>query len=182
MGLFNDLPNYREKVASVNAVLFLAANQKSTQTSEATHWINLSGGADGVNERNLLLNNKEWVFVAVDKVASSVAGVRFKVMQYKRNGDDQEVFNGPLVEFLEKPAEGLTGKDFIYLNTAWKELTGNAFWEKDKGMKLLPMIPTNVKPETAATGKLLGYRYTHGGNQRVIAPEKGYRKNKPPFP
>ena len=95
--------------------------KKSTNLSE-DQWINLSGGADGVNERNLLLNNKEWVFVAVAKVASSVAGVRFKVMKYKRNGDDQEVFDGPLVEFLETPAHGFTGKDFIYLNTAWNEV------------------------------------------------------------
>lgn len=141
--------------------------KKSTNLS-SDNWINSSGGNDGVNDRNLLLNNKEWVFIAVDKVASSVAGVRFKVMQYKRNGDDQEVFNGPLVEFLEKPAEGFTGKDFIYLNTAWKELTGNAFWEKQKGMKLSPMIPTNVKPKKGANGQLLGYRYTQGSEQRVI--------------
>lgn len=155
MGIFDNFRN------------LFSGKQKSTNLS-SDNWINLSGGNDGVNDRNLLLNNKEWVFVAVDKVASSVAGVRFKVMQYKRNGDDQEVFNGPLVEFLEKPAQGFTGKDFIYLNTAWKELTGNAFWEKDKGMRLLPMIPSKVKPILAENGQLLSYRYTQGSIQRVI--------------
>lgn len=150
---------------------FFGSKQKSTNLS-SDNWINLSGNNEGVNERNLLLNNKEWVFVAVDKVASSVAGVRFKVMQYKRNGDDQEVFDGPLVDFLENPAQGFTGKDFIYLNTAWKELTGNAFWEKDKKGKLIPMIPTSVSPVMSDKGQLLGYRYTQGGVQRVIPLDK----------
>ena len=65
-----------------------------------------------VTERNLLANNKEWVFISVDKIAKSVASVRFKVMQYKRNGDDQEVFDGPMVDFLEAPAQRLHRQGF----------------------------------------------------------------------
>ncbi|MER0170359.1 MAG: phage portal protein [Nitrosomonas sp.] len=158
MGIFNNLRQ------------FLGVKKKSAGNND--HWINIGGGADGVNDRNLLLNNKEWVFIAVDKVAGAVASIRFKVMRYQRNGDDQEVFDGPLVDFLENPAQGFTGKDFIYLNTAWKELTGNAFWEKDKFKKLNPMIPTNVSPVIDNNGSLLGYRYTQGGNQRVIVADK----------
>lgn len=160
MGIFDNLKQY------------FKGNKKSANISSSEQWITLSGEADGVTERNLLLNNKDWVFIAVDKVATAVTSIRFKVMRYKRNGDDQEVFDGPLIEFLENPAQGFTGKDFIYLNTVYKELTGNAFWEKDKGMKLLPMIPTNVKPEIGNDGKLLGYRYTQGSIQRVLPLKK----------
>lgn len=120
-------------------------------------WVSLNGTTDEINHRNLLAANREWVFIAVDKVASSVSSIRFKVMRYERNGDDQEVFEGPLVDFLDSPANGFTGKDFIYLNTAYKELAGNAFWEKD-GKRVKPLIPTRVTP-VITDGKLTGYKY-----------------------
>lgn len=90
-------------------------------------WTVIGGDTDGENDRNLLLANREWVYIAADKNARSVAGGRFKVMRYKSSSDDQEIFDGPLVDFLETPAKGMTGKDFIYLSTAYKELTGNAY-------------------------------------------------------
>lgn len=131
-------------------------------------WTPVGGGAEGVNERNLLLNNKEWVFIAVDKVANATASVRFQVKRYQRSGDDVEVFDGPLFDFLERPGSNLTGKDFIYLNTVYKELTGNAFWEREKAQKVAPLVPPFVEPVVTA-GKLIGYRYTFDGHQRIIS-------------
>jgi HK97 family phage portal protein len=124
-----------------------------------------------VAERNLLYNNKEWVFIAVDRIAKSLAGVRFKVMSYQRSGDDQEVFDGPLVDFLERPGSGFTGKDFIYLDTAYKELTGNAFWEIVGGRELKPLIPTEVKPIMSGT-KLIGYKVHDQLPPRTLALSK----------
>jgi HK97 family phage portal protein len=147
--------------------LFRGSKKKSVEPTYNGTWTNLSNTADGVNERNLLLNNKEWVYIAVDKVASAVAGVNFKVMRYARNGDDQEVFDGPLVQFLEKPGADFTGKDFIYLNTVYKELTGNAFWEKQKGGLIHPLIPTQVMAHIIG-GKLAGYKVADGSKQRTL--------------
>jgi HK97 family phage portal protein len=130
-------------------------------------WVPTGGGVSGVNDRNLLDANREWVFIAVDKIAASMAGIRFKVMRYQRNGDDQEIFDGPLVEFLEKPGVNLTGKDFIYLNTVYKELTGNAFWELVSKRAVRPMIPIGVTP-VVVKGEVAAYRYAHEGTQRVI--------------
>jgi HK97 family phage portal protein len=140
------------------------------------NWTVLSGGPDnGVNERNLLTANTEWVYVAVDKVASSVASVKFKVKQYKRNGDDQEVFEGALVDFLETPGAGYTGKDFIYLNTVYKELTGNSFWEilktRSGFIDIAPIIPTVVAPNISG-GKLIGYKVNDGARERTIKAEQ----------
>lgn len=134
-------------------------------------WTELGGSSDAVNERNLLAANKEWVYTAVDKVANSTAAVRLKVMKYSRNGDDEEVFDGPLVQFLEKPGPGFTGKDFVYLNTVYKELTGNSFWEKLDKTSIYPLIPTGVAPEIKG-GKLTGYRVSGGDTQRVLAIDK----------
>lgn len=145
------------------------SKKKAAPTSNNT-WdviVGPGGGTDSVNERNLLANNKEWVFIAVDKVASSVAAVRLKVMRYKRNGDDQEVFDGPLVQFLENPGPGFTGTDFVYLNTVYKELTGNAFWERTKGRSVYPLIPTSVSPHVVA-GKMAGYKVADGGQVRTL--------------
>lgn len=118
-------------------------------------------------ERQLLASNKEWVFVAVDKVAKAVAAVRFKVMKYERNGDDEEVFDGAMVDFLDAPAVDFTGKDFIYLDTAYKELTGNAFWELLPGTKVAPLIPTAVRPKLLGQ-KLVGFKYHDGLKDRDL--------------
>jgi hypothetical protein len=121
---------------------------RKERTYDPAQWTTLFP-AEAV-ERNLLANNKEWVFISVDKVAKAVAAVRFKVMRYQRSGDDVEVFDGPMVDFLEHPASNFTGKDFIYLDTAYKELTGNAFWELLPKNDLSPLIPTSVAPSSPA--------------------------------
>jgi HK97 family phage portal protein len=126
------------------------------------------GGGEGVNERNLLVANREWVFIATDRVAKSLSGVRFKVMKFQNNKNDQEVFNGPLVKFLEKPGINITGRDFIYLHESYKLLTGNAFWEIVSKTEIRPLVPTAISP-IRENGKLLGYRYSYGNTQRTIA-------------
>lgn len=141
------------------------AGQKQRSVEEAA-WTTLYP-SESVS-RALLENNKEWVFVSVDKVAKAVAAVRFKVMQYDRSGDDQEVFDGPLVDFLEAPAPAFTGKDFIYLNTAYKELTGNAFWEIEKGTTVAPLIPSQVRPIMTG-GKLTAFEYYEEATKRVLS-------------
>lgn len=120
-----------------------------------------------VGESALLERNKEWVYVSVDKVARAVSSVRFKVMRYARSGDDQEVFDGPMVDFLESPADNFTGRDFVYLNEAYKQLTGNAFWELLKGNQLAPLLPPQVRP-ILSKDKLTGYEYYEGATKRIL--------------
>jgi len=130
-------------------------------------WTTLSGGSES-DSRNPLVANKEWVFVAVDRLGTAMTGIRFKAMRYQANGDDQEVFTGPLVNFLERPGKGYTGKDFIYLNTVYKELTGNAFWER-VGNELKPLIPTQMSP-VVVNGAITAFKYATGdGSTRTIS-------------
>jgi hypothetical protein len=44
-------------------------------------------------------------------VAKAVAAVRFQVMCFERNGDDEQVFDGPMVDLLEAPAAGEARED-----------------------------------------------------------------------
>lgn len=144
---------------------FFKRAQKQERAYNPAQWTPI-GGSTELAERNLLTNNKEWVFIAANRIATSVAGIRYKVMRYQSNGDDQEVFQGPMVDFLENPSKNFTGADFIYLNTIYKELTGNAFWEKD-GKTLIPLIPTLVSP-IITNGVLTGYKYQDEAKERVI--------------
>lgn len=133
-------------------------------------WVSLYPSSD--IERALLEHNKEWVYISVDRVSRAVAAVRFKVMQFASSGDDQEVFDGPMVDFLEAPAKEFTGKDFIYLNTAYKELTGNSFWELEKREQVAPLLPTSVQP-ILQKGKLVGYEhYGPTGVKRALRPDQ----------
>jgi HK97 family phage portal protein len=153
----------------MNLLSFFGFGNKKSFSGEGNGtWVTMGGAGDGINERNLLLNNKEWVFIAVDRVAKSLSGVRFKVMRYQNNRDDREVFDGPLVDFLERPAPNFTGKDFVYLNTAYKLLCGNAFWEIVSKKELRPLIPTAMTP-IRENGVLIGYKYSGGNSERNIS-------------
>ncbi len=151
----------------ISSLLGAIGKRKAYSDTYQGTWLPIGGDGRTIGNANLLEANREWVFIAVDKVATAMQGVRFKVMRYKRNGDDEELFTGPLVDFLESPSRTLTGKKFIYLNTVYKELTGNAFWER-KFRKLEPMVPTKVSP-SLTDGKLTGFRYSDGAQQRVLA-------------
>lgn len=129
------------------------------------------GSSSGIDPRALLENNKEWVFIAVDKVSKGVQKVRFKVMKTKKGAEDTEIFTGPLAEFLYEPGKKITGKQFLYLNTAYKELTGNAFWRIMKDKTLVPLIPTCVYP-IVTDGKLTGYKYIVGAVTEILAAEE----------
>ena len=153
----------------MNLPAFLGRLFSKRSVHDSRLWVPF-GSASTITERTLLEANKEWVFIAVDKIATSLAGIRFKVMRYARNGDDQEVFEGPLVDFLEKPAKSFTGKDFVYLTTVYKELTGNAFWEIVSKKDLRPLIPTHITAK-AKNGEIITYECTEDGQVRTILPK-----------
>lgn len=148
---------------------FKGSKKRSVEPTYGGTWITTGGGADGINERNLLQANKEWVYIAVDKVATAAASVRIKVMKYTKTDDDQEVFEGPLVKFLDNPGPGFTGADFVYLNTVYKQLTGNAFWERMsvRSNQVTPINPTLVEPNISG-GQLIGYKVSDGAKQRTL--------------
>lgn len=145
-----------------------ASKVKSVADATAQGWTSFNTILNGSSASggSYLDANKEWVFIAVDKVAKSVSSVRFKVMKYNKEGDDTEIFDGEVVRFLEQPAPKFTGKQFIYLTTAYKELTGNAFWNIEDKKAFWPLIPTSVTPATTKAGIITGYKYQLGANAK----------------
>lgn len=138
---------------------FFKRKEKAVGGGEGYTSFNTVLGGGDVNTQNLLLNNKEWVFIAVDKVAKAVSSVRYKVMKYEKNGDDVELFEGEVVRFLERPSKQFTGKNFTYLTTAYKELTGNAFWDIRDVKEVKPLIPNRISPVLSKDGAITGYKY-----------------------
>lgn len=135
----------------------------------------LSG--ENVNTQNLLENNKHWVYVAVDKISSKMASIRLQVMKTnKSDDDDTEIWDHPLVDFLNMPHPRMTGKRFVYLNTAYKELTGNSFWKFDiktgNKVSVIPLLPTKVNARIGKNYEILGYEYTNGVNKENLTFEE----------
>jgi len=147
----------------------LFGTKNSPTTSYTGTWDVAGGPTNSYQERNALEANREWVGIAVDLVAKSAGAVRLKVMQYK-NQEDAEVFTGPLYDFIEQPGQNLTITDFVYLNTVYKELTGNAFWYREKPSRHLePILPTSIRPILDDTKtRLLRYEQFAGGKSRHL--------------
>lgn len=138
-------------------------------------WVTSRLGTSTVDDGTLLESNRDWVFIGIDKVAGAASSIRLKVMRYNKD-QDTELFDHPLNEFLYSPHKQLTGRDFVYLTFAYKDLTGNAFWriEKDGSRTVItPLLPTAISPvmeNKDGSGDLLGYMYQTATKRITLLP------------
>lgn len=147
--------------------LFTKKFGKNEKSFNNDTWTSFGGvNAGGVSNQNTLHNFQNWVFVAVDKNASSVANARYKVMKYDK-GDDVEVFEGDIYNFMQKPCDYLSFKELTYISEAYKELAGNSFWKLDEDKKVIPLIPTKVSP-LIKDGMFTGYKYQNGTKTEAL--------------
>lgn len=141
--------------------------KKEVTTTWQTVWG--SDGQDRVTPGTLMDNDKNWVYVCVDKIADSVSAIPLKLMKYNKNGDDTEVYDHPALNLLDRPNEQMTGRDFRYITMTHLELTGNAYWLKDKPKNpttLFPLNPRYVTPKLAKDGMSIdSYTFRAAGGQ-----------------
>lgn len=151
------------KIFSPIAKAFSWAKKEVTAT-----WTSLTGDGSQahVNASNLMDNDKNWVYVCVDKIADSVSAIQLKLMKYNKSGDDTEVVDHPALKLVEQPNEQMTGRDFRYVTMSHLELTGNAYWLKDKPnnpTSLFPLNPRQITPKLAPDGmSIVSYKYRAG--------------------
>jgi len=149
--------------------LFGGGREKGMNLAE---WTPVSGG--GAPVLGVANGDRNWVFVAVDKVGKACAAVRLKAMRYE-NGDDTEIYEGPLAEFLATPTNGFTGRSWVKLHVAYLQLAGNAFWEirqrKQGKLILVPLNPSRVRP-LVENDELLGYEVYTGNTKRTLRPDQ----------
>lgn len=135
---------------------------------EDTSWRSMTGGANrtplssNTSTANLIANHKNWVYVCVDKISDTVAGINLRVRKYTKEGEDEILIDHKAALLLDKPNAYMTGRDFSYIIVAHLELTGNAYLLKDQPKnptKLLPIPPQNISLVMDSTGlEPIGYK------------------------
>lgn len=129
--------------------------------------------------RRLLDEYNEWLSASVDRIASSVSLVDFKLMEY-RGKEVKEVEAHPLIELLNKPNSFTTRTDFLYLLTVYLLMTGEApirlrkkdIKEQPQEMELLIGSDLTVNVGTTDDGfeVLVNYEINKGGKNIKLEP------------
>ena len=147
-----------------------ALNPEEASWSSVTNGGN-AGLSRNTSVQNLMANYKNWVYVCVDKIADTSAGINFRIRRYNKTGDDEILIDHKAALLLDKPNAYMTGRDFSYLLFAYLELTGNAYILKDNPKnptKLIPVPPQNISIVMDSTGlEPIGYKIT--GKNGAIA-------------
>lgn len=130
----------------------------------------------GISPTALMENDKNWVYVCVDKIAETMSGVRIKLMKYNKDGDDTEVFDHKILDLIDRPNKYMTGADLMYMIAAHLELVGNSYTllDKDKApTQMFPLLPQYVTPVLNAEGTdIVGYSHRQGSFKKQYDAEQ----------
>lgn len=129
-----------------------------------------------ISPQSLMESDKNWVSVAVDKIADTMSGIPLQLKKYNKDGDDEEIFEHAVIDVLDDPNGIMTGRDLIYFIAAHEEILGQAFLLQDKEndpTKLFPLPPHNVKVKmNEGNTEIVGYEYRIGTFVRTYKPEE----------
>lgn len=112
--------------------------RKANEFGGTSNWSSLSGGlndtplASSMSKASLVANNKNWVYVCVDKIALTIGGINFRLRKYNKEGDDEIVNDHAVLKVFRKPNAVTLKSEMIYTTVAHEELTGNGYWLLDK--------------------------------------------------
>lgn len=98
-------------------------------------------GEKAISER-LIRSFGSWVYANITALAEEVSKIEFelyKVTIVKGEPTFTEIKSHPILDLLDKPNEFTTASQFFYLTEAYLELTGDAFYLKDR-----PSQPTSL--------------------------------------
>ena len=117
-----------------------------------------------------------WVYSAVAKCATSLAGVPLILFEQTVNGELTEIVEHPLLTLLNKPNKFLTKFELMEKTSSFLDITGNSFWElvRDKNGTVVEIYPLNTKYMEIVPSKqnfIDKYRYTVNGKSVDIPVE-----------
>lgn len=161
-------PWYKNLSAVKNVLPHFLVKEVSLSNDEG--WQSIFGATDpglagSISDRNLMGNDRNWVYVSVDKIAEALANSSYKLMKFKKDDEDEEVFDHPLLDVLDKPNNMMSGADLMYHTAAHLELTGNAYWLHDdrNPRQLLALLPHHTKIKMSdGLMDIRGYEYRVG--------------------
>ena len=155
-------------------------------SNENAGWT-IMGGTDEhvrINKQNLMDANKNWVYVAINKIATNVSQARLKLLKYDAEGTDEEVLDHEGLLLLARPSKYFTGKQLIEVTIAHLKLTGNAYWLMVKeGSKIKSIFPLNPKNITlvwsADYTEVVKYKFTVGARVIEYQPDQIFHLKTP---
>lgn len=138
--------------------------------------MDFAAGGSSISPATLIENDKNWVAVCVDKIAETMSGIPLQLKRYDADGEDEEIFDHPIIDLLDKPNGVMTGRDLIYFLIAHEEIVGQAFLLQDKEndpTQIFPLPPANVKVIlNKENTEVTGYKYSIGTFTREYKPEE----------
>ncbi len=121
---------------------------------------------------------KSWVYACVDKRATGLAQLDYKLYQKKGN-KIVEIFEHPLLDLLLRVNPQMTKFNFLKLTSIYKDLLGASPWilEKTKPNSKYPDQIYIARPEffsvqRGADGSISGYKYEIGAFKKTFSPSE----------
>ncbi|MEP7284341.1 MAG: phage portal protein [Chloroflexota bacterium] len=112
-----------------------------------------------------------WVYIAVNKIATTQALVELKVQQVVGESK-RDVMNHPLEQLLRKPNQWQSQFEFLEMTYGYREISGNCYWflngaETGQPTELIVLRPDRVRvvPGHSSENLLGGYLYEVDGVQ-----------------
>lgn len=123
--------------------------------------------------------NEVWVYACVYVIATTIAGLPYKLMHYeRRNGklEKREYDDHPVEILINKPNRNDANSTWFNLlewTIASMELTGNAYWLQDEMVNGIPyslhwLIPSKVRVKPGQSQYVDGYIYQRDDSRKVI--------------
>jgi len=111
-----------------------------------------SAETNNVSAKNAIKVFDGWVYACIRAIAEDVGNIDFELFRAKNDGDLEQIYNADVLDLLSRPNPYMSGRDFMYMITAHKELVGNAYLlldgvasEKTKPKAIYLLSPDRVK-------------------------------------
>lgn len=124
----------------------------------------------GVGSNLGAMGSSPWMFAVIDRVASSVSAVEWRLVRKQRGGEEEEVFDDPLLDLWERPNPFMPREMFVETSEQHMSLVGEVFWLIVRGItegepphnELWPIRPDRIRPIPDGPKYINGYEYRVG--------------------
>ena len=147
-------------------------------------WKTISIGGFGLEEKSytLLQEYISWTYANISAIAEAVSDIKIQLFKVKKD-EVEEIKEHPVLELIHRPNSSMTKREFFYLLTIYKLLTGESpirIRNVKNPTELWPLNPLNLRPLVGKSSDgfemIIGYEFddTFNGElkQRKLKPEE----------
>ena len=122
-----------------------------------------------------LMASSSWLFAVIDRIATSVAAVEWRLVLTRRDGTEEEIWEHPALDLWARPGPYTTRSELLEAATQYFELLGEIplliVSPPGEGLQLQLLRPTRIFPVPSKNGGLEGYIYQVGATRIPLAVE-----------